>query len=106
MRTKTTAYFITGFIFQLIIIINFIYWYTLLSAHKPAETMQLYTSNFPAYLQDKRILMLIVALLAIVSMLCYGMAKKLSIERKFRNLITGLILADAIVLIVIAIGLI
>lgn len=106
MTKKTTAYFITGFIFQLVILANFIYWYTLLSAHGPAETMELYTSNFPSYLQDKRVLMLIVALLDIISMLCYGMARKLCMERKFRNLITGLILADAIVLIVIAIGLI
>jgi hypothetical protein len=45
------------------------------------------------------------AVCSIISMLCYGAARKLSFSKGFRNVVAGLILIDSIVLLVICIGL-
>jgi hypothetical protein len=98
MRTKIAAYFAAGFLFQLLIVCNIAYLYTLLSAHKADEALRLYAANFPGFLQDKIILLLVGAGMAVISMLCYSAARKLSVNKGFRNVVMGLILVDAIVL--------
>jgi hypothetical protein len=105
MITKERIYFIAGFIFQLILIANFAYWYTLLSAHRANDAVQLYLGNFPEYLRDVKVIVVAAAVCSIISMLCYGAARKLSFSKGFRNVVAGLILIDSIVLLVICIGL-
>jgi ABC-type antimicrobial peptide transport system permease subunit len=97
MRTRIVVYFAIGFICQLLIIGSIAYLYTLLSAHSADDALKLYAGNFPAFLQDKSILLLVMVTLLVVSMLCYTMARKLSVRRTFRNGVMGLILCDVIV---------
>jgi hypothetical protein len=97
MKTRITIYFIIGFLCQLIIIGSIAYLYTLLSAHNADEALKLYAANFPAFLQEKTSLILVMITLIVVSMLCYTMARRLSADRNIRNLLMGLILADVIV---------
>jgi hypothetical protein len=100
MRTRIAVYFTIGFIFQLVIVASIAYLYTLLSAHSADDALKLFAGNFPAFLQDKMILIPVMIALIITSMLCYTVARKLSVDRTFRNLVMGLILADVIVFLV------
>lgn len=105
MKTKSIIYLIIGFLIQLFIIGNLAYWYTLLNDHSAEEATRLYATNFPATLQDKTVLMLMAGVLAIISMLFCGAARKSSSDRSVRNIATGLIFFDAIILLLLAIAL-
>jgi len=105
MKTKTNIYTALGFIIQLMIIASLAYWYTLLANHPADEAVNLYATNLPKVFQDQSGLMLAHAGLAVLSMIFYGLARKCSAERSVRNVLSGLIFLDAIVLIILLIAL-
>jgi hypothetical protein len=98
MRKTITAYFISGLLLQLGILANIIYWFRLVSSFDVRTAIEKYAANFPVFMQDATVIMLIVAALTIVSMICYGAARNLSVHRYFRNLVMGLILVDGIII--------
>ncbi|MCE3281486.1 MAG: hypothetical protein K0Q66_223 [Chitinophagaceae bacterium] len=98
MRKTITAYFIIGLLLQLFILANIAYWFNLVASTDVRSAIERYAAKFPVFLQDATVIMLIVAALTIISMICYGAARNLSLNRTFRNLVMGLILVDGIII--------
>jgi hypothetical protein len=95
---KVTGYFIVGFILQLLIIANIVYWFSLVSSMQIREAIDKYAANLPSFLQDTTVVLIICGAIVIASMMCYGLARKLSVKSVFRNMTMGLILLNAILL--------
>lgn len=105
MKAKTNIYIALGFIIQLLIIASLAYWYTLLGNHPADEAVKLYATNLPNFFQEQSAVMLVHGALAILSMIFYSVARKYSTDRSVRNVLSGLIFLDAIVLIILLIAL-
>ena len=102
---RVTKYFAIGLILQLLVLCNIVYWFVLVSSLEVETAIERYAANFPEFLRDATVIMIIVAALTTISMMCYGAARKLSLKKSFRNLCMGLILLDAIVLLWIVLSL-
>jgi hypothetical protein len=105
MRGKVTIYTVLGFLIQLCIIASLAYWYTLLVNNNADKAIELYVSNFSSLFRSQSAVMLTHAVLAIISMLFYAVARKLSKDRSTRNVLSGLIFFDAIILLLVLIAL-
>ena len=95
---KLTSYFLIGLLLQLFVLANIVYWFSLISSLELRPAIDKYASNLPSFLRDATVIMIIIASITVISMMCYGYSRKLSFKRPFRNLVMGLILVDAIVL--------
>ncbi len=98
MKQRRITYFISGLLIQLSILTLIVYWFTLVASNDLRKAIQDFSANLPAFLQDATVILIITAAFVSISMMCYGMARKLSFSRSFRNLTMGLILVNAIIL--------
>jgi hypothetical protein len=99
MKQRRITYFISGLLIQLSIIAAIVYWFTLVASNDLREAIHDFSVHLPSFLQDATLVLIITAAFTAISMLCYSMARKLSYNMYFRNLILGLILINAIILI-------
>ena len=98
MKQRRITYFVSGLLIQLSILAIIAYWFTLVASNDLRAAIQDFSANLPSFLQDATVILIITAAFITISMLCYGMARKLSFSRSFRNLTIGLILINAIIL--------
>lgn len=98
MKQRRITYFTCGLLIQLAILGIIAYWFTLVASNDLRAAIQDFSVNLPSFLQDATVMLIITAAFVVISMLCYSMARKLSFNKYFRNLILGLILINAIVL--------
>lgn len=98
MKQRRITYFISGLLIQLAIFAIIAYWFTLVASNDLRAAINDFSANLPSFLQDATVILISTAAFVVISMLCYGMARKLSYSRSFRNLTMGLILINAIIL--------
>ncbi len=99
MKQRRITYFISGLLIQLSIVAVIVYWFTLVASNDLRAAIHDFSVNLPSFLQDATVVLITTAAFIIISMLCYSMARKLSYNKYFRNLLLGLILINAILLI-------
>jgi len=98
MRKQRVTYFTIGLILQLVIVSTIVYWFSLVHATSVEHAVDQFAANLPAFLHNTNIILIILGAITTASMMCYGAARKYSLSRSFRNLTTGLVLFDAIIL--------
>lgn len=97
MRNKRITYFSIGLILQLGILGLIVYWFTSVANKNTDVAIDEFSSRLPSFMQDATVVMITAAAVTVLSMLFYGAARNYTRNRVFRNLVLGLILINAII---------